>query len=61
MKPDDAELQALDEIFRARSVAVVGASTDTSKFGGMTLKTLIGAGYDGKIYPVNSRRDYGRR
>ena len=57
MKPGDAELQALDEIFKARSVAVVGASTDTSKFGGMTLKTLIGAGYDGKIYPINPRAD----
>ncbi len=30
--------QALDNIFNARSVAVVGASTNTGKFGGMTLE-----------------------
>jgi acyl-CoA synthetase (NDP forming) len=44
---------ALDHIFHARSVAVVGASSNPTKFGYMTLETLVRAGYDGAIYPVN--------
>jgi acyl-CoA synthetase (NDP forming) len=42
-------------MMNARSIAVVGASADTSKFGGMTMETLIGGGYDGAIYPVNPK------
>jgi len=34
-------------------VAVIGASTDATKFGTLSLNTLIQFGFEGKIYPVN--------
>ena len=46
-------MQSLDTLLRPRSVAVVGASDDTSKHGHRLLKNLIGGGYEGRIYPVN--------
>ena len=47
--------QAIGRIFKARSVAVVGASGDPSKFGYMTLDSIIRGGYEGQIYPVNPK------
>jgi len=46
-------VQAIDRIFNAKSVAVVGASGDPRKRGYMTLETIIKGGYEGAIYPVN--------
>jgi len=46
---------AIDKIFKAQSIAVVGASADRSKYGFMTLDTLIRGGYKGSIFPVNPR------
>ena len=40
-----------------RSVAIVGQSNDTAKTAGRPLKFLRQAGYAGRIYPVNERRD----
>jgi acetate---CoA ligase (ADP-forming) len=40
-----------------RSIAVVGASTDTGKLSGRLLKILIDRGYPGRIYPVNPKYD----
>ncbi len=47
--------RALDSIFKARSVAVVGASSDPRKFGYMTLSSIIHGGYEGRIYPINPK------
>jgi acyl-CoA synthetase (NDP forming) len=44
---------SLREIFESRSVAVVGASKDPLKAGHQVVRTLLAAGYLGKIYPVN--------
>ncbi|OGO09037.1 MAG: hypothetical protein A2Y61_07145 [Chloroflexi bacterium RBG_13_60_13] len=44
---------SLREIFESRSIAVVGASEDPSKAGHQVVRTLLAAGYLGKIYPVN--------
>lgn len=44
---------ALDRIFNARSIAVVGASTDPTKPGHEILKNLVAIGYGGQVYPVN--------
>lgn len=41
---------------RPRSVAVVGASDDPGRVGGMPLHFLRTAGFAGDIYPVNPRR-----
>ncbi len=35
------------------SVAVIGASSDPSKVGGMILRNLINSGFKGRIFPVN--------
>jgi len=40
-----------------RSVAIVGQSDDAAKTAGRPLKYLRQAGYRGRIYPVNARRD----
>ncbi len=47
--------QALDRIFNARSVALIGASDDPKKFGFMTLRSLLTAGFKGPIYPINPK------
>ena len=47
----------LDALFRPRSIAVVGASTDPSKLGSLPIKFMLGAGFGGEIYPVNPRAD----
>ena len=41
--------------FEARSVAVIGASSDPDKLGGRPIRYFRDAGYTGAIYPVNSR------
>ncbi|MFN0054471.1 MAG: GNAT family N-acetyltransferase [Planctomycetales bacterium] len=50
-------IRNLDCIFKPKRIAVVGASDDKSKVGYMVLRNLIGAGYSGVVYPVNSRRE----
>jgi acetate---CoA ligase (ADP-forming) len=44
-------------LFAPRSVAVVGQSNDAGKTAGRPLKFLRQAGFAGRIYPVNARRD----
>ena len=51
-------VEAIDAIFNARSVAVVGASAESNKFGYMTLNSLIAGGYNGRLYPVNPKADF---
>jgi acetate---CoA ligase (ADP-forming) len=48
-------VQDIGRIFNARSVAVVGASGNPSKFGYMTMDSLLRAGYEGDVYPVNPK------
>lgn len=45
----------LDAVFSPRSVAVVGASDDVSKWGGSVMKSLIEGGFDGRLHPVNPK------
>lgn len=45
----------LDAIFRARSVALVGLSSDANKMTGAPLPILRQTGFTGTIYPVNPR------
>jgi acyl-CoA synthetase (NDP forming) len=47
--------EAIRGMLGARSLAVVGASSNVTKFGGMTMETLIKGGYDGRLYPVNPK------
>ena len=43
----------LKPLFEPAAVAVVGASRSQAKVGGMLLSNLLGAGYRGRVYPVN--------
>ncbi|PKN83268.1 MAG: CoA-binding protein [Chloroflexi bacterium HGW-Chloroflexi-8] len=40
---------------RPESVAIVGASTDSTKIGYTVVKNIIDGGYKGKIYPINPK------
>ncbi len=48
-------MSELSYIFEAKSVAVIGASTNPEKLGHKILKNIIDAGYKGKIYPINPK------
>jgi acyl-CoA synthetase (NDP forming) len=43
----------LKNLFQPRSVAIVGASQDEAKSGGMFVSSLLKDGYRGTIYPIN--------
>src|SRR5215470_3757808 len=45
-----------EALFSPRSVAVIGQSNDPGKTAGRPLRFLRQAGYAGRIYPVNARR-----
>ncbi len=40
-----------------KSVAIIGQSNDATKTAGRPLKYLRQAGYVGRIYPINPRRE----
>ncbi len=43
----------LDKLFDPRSIAVIGASNKKGSVGYILLRNLIGAEYQGIVYPVN--------
>ena len=47
----------LDALFSPRSIALIGASDDSTRIGGRPLKYLRGSGFAGPVYPVNPRRE----
>ncbi|MCF8369216.1 MAG: GNAT family N-acetyltransferase [Bacteroidales bacterium] len=50
-------IKKLDKIFRPKRIALIGVSNDPNSVGGMTLRNLIGGGYNGVVYPVNPKRE----
>jgi len=48
--------RSLRKILAPNSIAVIGASDEPSKVGAVTLANLRHAGFAGRIFPVNSRR-----
>ena len=48
---------ALKTLLNPRSVAVIGASEDQTKFGGRLYKTLLQHKYAGEVYPINPGRE----
>lgn len=47
----------LASLFQARSVAIVGASSDPAKITGRPLAYMLARGYAGELYPVNPARN----
>jgi acyl-CoA synthetase (NDP forming) len=45
----------LEAVFAPRSVAVIGASEDPTKWGGSVLRNLLDGGFGGALYPLNGR------
>lgn len=43
----------MKNFFSPKSVAVIGASNNKEKVGGIILNNLIDFGFEGKIYPIN--------
>jgi acetyltransferase len=52
-----SERQPLDEVFKPRSVAVVGASERPGSVGRNVLWNLLSTPFGGTVYPVNPKRD----
>jgi acetyltransferase len=48
---------SLESFFNPKSIAIVGASRQKGKVGYEILVNMIGAGYEGEIYPVNPKTD----
>jgi acetate---CoA ligase (ADP-forming) len=51
----DGNPAAHDELFRPRSVAVIGASNRPGAVGTSLFRNVLGAGFQGVVYPVNPR------
>src|SRR5262245_18301467 len=51
------DVDALDAIFRPRSIAVIGASRRPGTIGGTILWNLVSNGFAGKVFPVNPSAD----
>ncbi len=47
--------ESLNAIFNPKSVALIGATADTSKWGYMFVNAVKVGGYQGKVYPVNPK------
>jgi acyl-CoA synthetase (NDP forming) len=48
---------SFDTMLRPRSIAVVGASENTSKVGYAVLANLLAEDFSGDIYPINLKKD----
>jgi acyl-CoA synthetase (NDP forming) len=51
-------LGELDAVFAPKSVAIVGASNDPTKWGGTIMNNIISGYYAGALYPVNPRAEH---
>ncbi|MBC7092659.1 CoA-binding protein, partial [Candidatus Bipolaricaulota bacterium] len=54
---EEVSIRNLDKIFKPQRIAVIGASNNPGSVGYTVLRNLIGAGFDGVVYPVNPRRE----
>ncbi len=47
----------LSRLLTPNSIAIIGASTNTTSISGQPLRLMLEAGYAGKLYPVNPKRE----
>ncbi len=45
----------LEKIFRAQSVAIIGASQNESSLGHTVVRNVLGGGFEGDVFPVNPK------
>ena len=45
----------LDAVLAPRSVAIIGASGDVTRWGGSAVQNILAGGFEGAIYPVNPK------
>ncbi len=57
MSMDDQRLQRLDALFNPESIAFIGASEETQKWGFVIFNSILRGGWPGKLYPVNPGRE----
>lgn len=58
MKDNGAyEVPRLDLLFRSRSLAVIGVSSNPHRGGGLIWRHICEMGYSGRKYPVSIRHD----
>ena len=50
-------IKKLNSIFKPQRIALIGASNNPKSVGGIVLKNLVGAGFNGVIYPINPKRE----
>jgi acyl-CoA synthetase (NDP forming) len=55
-KRERASAESLAALFSPKSIAVIGASSNPTRFTGKIIPTLLRQGYKGTIYPVNASR-----
>ena len=48
-------IKNLDNIFKPKSVAIIGASATPNKIGNVLMKNFLENKYQGKIYPINPK------
>ncbi|GGC59911.1 bifunctional acetate--CoA ligase family protein/GNAT family N-acetyltransferase [Hoyosella rhizosphaerae] len=51
-----SEARSVGNVLTPKSIAVIGASSDMKKVGGVILHNLLTAGFSGPVYPVNPER-----
>ena len=51
------EFRDLSPIFEPKCVALIGASNNPLKWGGVILSNILSHGYAGSVYPVNPREE----
>jgi len=50
-------IKKLDSIFRPNRIALIGVSNDPNSVGGITLRNIVGGGFQGVVYPINPHRE----
>ncbi|NOY94952.1 MAG: GNAT family N-acetyltransferase [Chlorobi bacterium] len=50
-------IKKLGSIFRPKRIALIGVSNNPLSVGAITLKNLVGGGFNGVVYPVNPKRE----
>lgn len=55
MTSSEKIVEAIRTCFYSRSLALIGASEDPRKYGYMTLRSILEAGFTGQVYPINPK------